>query len=179
MNNLSCACVHRRLRAQRGITLIAGLIMLMLISIMVGTAYTISTSNTKSVSNMQFRDEAISAANKGIEQIIDDVLVTGFTTLPTTQTSYTLDINNDDHADYTVSVAIPQCVQSTLVSISSGGGGSSANLGGDSFSATLTYYNTLWDITATVTDTLSGTAVEIHQGLRMPLSETQKPLVCP
>ncbi len=163
---------------QRGITLIVGMIMLLLISILVTTTFTLSTTNAKSVGNMQFRDEAIAAANKGIEQTISTVLDTGFTTLPTAATSFTLDINNDTRADYTISIAVPACVQSTTMTGSGGSGGSSASLG-PSFTAPATYYNTLWEVVGTVTDALSGTSIEIHQGVRIALTETQKPLVCP
>ena len=49
--------------SQRGITLFVGLIMLVLITLMVTSAFTLSTSNLKSVGNMQARDEAIAAAD--------------------------------------------------------------------------------------------------------------------
>lgn len=171
--------MHASRSGQRGITLIVGMIMLLLISILITTTFTLSSTNAKSVGNMQFRDEAIAAANKGIEQTISTVLDTGFTTLPTAATSFTLDINNDTSADYTISIAVPACVQSTTMTGSGVSGGSSASLGGAGFTASATYYNTLWEVVATVTDALSGTAIEIHQGVRIALSETQKPLVCP
>ena len=55
--------------AQRGATLVVGLIMLVLITVMVTSAFTLSSSNLKSVGNMQARDEAIAAGNRAIEQI--------------------------------------------------------------------------------------------------------------
>lgn len=171
--------MHPGRRGQRGITLIVGMIMLLMISILVTTTFTLSTTNAKSVGNMQFRDEAIAAANKGIEQTISTVLDTGFVTLPTAATSFTLDINNDTRADYTIAIAVPTCVQSTTMTGSGVSGGSSASLGGAGFTVGGTYYNTLWEVIATVTDALSGTSIEIHQGVRIALSETQKPLVCP
>jgi len=127
-----------RIGRQRGITLIVGMIMLLLITVMVTTAFNLSTTNSKSVSNMQFRDEAIAAANKGIEQTISTMLPTGFTTLPTNATTYTLDINNDGTDDYTISIGVPACVQSAIVTGTGATGGSSANLGsGFSGSGTL------------------------------------------
>ncbi len=55
---------------QRGATLIIGLIMIVLISLIVINAFTLSSSNFKSVVNMQIRDEASAAANQAVEQVI-------------------------------------------------------------------------------------------------------------
>ena len=57
-------------RAQQGITLIVGLIMLVLITLIVTSAFMLSHTNLKSVGNMQFRDESIAAANVAIEQVL-------------------------------------------------------------------------------------------------------------
>jgi Tfp pilus assembly protein PilX len=53
---------------QRGVTLVIGLIMLVLITLMVISAFMLSNTNLKAVGNMQFRDEAIAAANVAIER---------------------------------------------------------------------------------------------------------------
>ena len=54
--------------AQHGATLVVGLIMLVLITLMVTSAFMLSSINLKSVGNMQFRDEAVAAANKNITE---------------------------------------------------------------------------------------------------------------
>ncbi|MGL6224515.1 MAG: pilus assembly PilX family protein, partial [Steroidobacteraceae bacterium] len=56
--------------SQRGAALVVGLIMLVLVTIMMLAALTLSTSGFRSVSNMQFREEAIAAANRAIDQVI-------------------------------------------------------------------------------------------------------------
>lgn len=167
-----------KLSRQKGISLIVGMIMLMLITLATTVAFNLSTVNFKVVSNMQFRDEAIAAANKGLEQAINTVFSTGFTSLPTSPTIYTLDINNDGKPEYSISIGIPECIQSSQVAGGGGTEGSSQSLG-NNFSANDPFYSTQWDIAATVTDSVSGTSIEIHQGVRVSLSETQKPLVCP
>lgn len=166
------------LNSQRGISLIVGMIMLLLITLMSTAAFTLSTTNSKLVGNIQFRDEAIASVNIALEQASITLLPTGFTTLPTGPTIYTIDINNDGVTDYSVSIAIPACIQSQLGGSAGEIGGSSVSLG-DTFSGTGNYYNTMWDIAANLTDAISGTTIEIHQGLRIALSETQKSLVCP
>lgn len=154
-------------KAQRGATLIVGLIMLVLITLIVVNAFTLSLTNLKSVGNMQVRSEAIAAANLAIEQVV----ASPFTDAPTAQ-EINVDINKDGINDYVVAVEAPTCIKAliastpgiTQIGFSTGGTGS-------------TWY-TEWDITARVTDTASGASVQIRQGVRMPLSDVQKNLVC-
>ncbi len=76
---------------QRGAALVVGLIMLVLITLMLMTALNLGTANFRSVSNMQFREEAIAAANQAIEQVISST----FTAVPVAET-IEIDIDNDD-----------------------------------------------------------------------------------
>src|SRR5687767_15685442 len=94
------ALVHR----QRGATLVVGLIMLVLITLMVTSAFTLSNTNSKSVGNMQIRNEAIAAANKAIEQVVNSP----FTDAPAPET-VVVDLNNDGTTDYTVEFNTPVC----------------------------------------------------------------------
>ena len=59
----------------RGAALVVGLIMLVLITLMLITALNLGTINFRSVSNMQFREEAIAAANQAIDQVIGSPFV--------------------------------------------------------------------------------------------------------
>lgn len=162
---------------QKGVTLIVGLIMLILITLMVTTAFTLNTSNLKSVGNMQFRNESISAANKAIEQTVSTSFLTGFLSVPIAST-ITYDINNDGVTDYAVAVAQPVCVQAVMVAGTSGAGGCSGVRGGVLAGCSTPNYTTLWDVTATVTDPVSGSSVVVREGVRMELTEVQKNAVC-
>ena len=153
---------------QRGATLIVALIMLVTLTLIVSTAFTLSGSNLKSVRNMQLRNEAIAAANVAIEQVISSP----FTNAPKAETIY-VDINHDLQPDYTVDIAMPIC---TRASIASNGSPSSLSLPVTMSSAD--FWNTLWDIDATVTDAVSGTSVHVRSGTRVKLSNSQKNLVC-
>lgn len=153
--------------AQRGAILIVGLIMLLLITLMVGSAFTLSGTNLKAVGNMQFRDEAIAAANTGIEQ----VLSSAFTSAPTAE-SINVDINNDGTNDYLVAIATPTCLRESIAGASAP---SSVSLSGLSSST----WNTVWSLDSTVTDAVSGTAVHVRSGVRVLLSDAQKNAVCP
>lgn len=154
--------------AQRGATLVVGLIMLALITVMVATAFTLSTTNLKAVGNMQFRNEALAAANKAIEQ----VLSSPFTLSPTAE-SIDVDINRDGSIDYTVAIATPTCVRATPAGTTTK---SSISLG-QSMSM-VTDWNTVWELDATVTDPKSGASVRTRSGVRVVRSDSQKKKEC-
>lgn len=157
---------------QRGATLVIGLIMLALITLTVTTAFTLSSTNLKSVGNMQFRNEALAAANKAIEQ----VLSSPFTAAPSAE-EINVDIDNDNTNDYLVQITRPTCVRSEVMTSSGdAGGGSSADL---DIPAVSPNYSTIWNIEARVTDTTSGTSVRVHQGVRVLRTELQKQAECP
>jgi uncharacterized protein (UPF0333 family) len=165
---------------QRGVALVVGLIMLVLITLVVTTAFTLSNLNFRAVGNMQFRDEAIAAANQAIENI----LVTQFTTNPTYYPNQAVDIDQDGVTDYLVDVGgplpgnaqaqfsgplpTPQCVQAVPVT------STDINKNGEHSNITnQTDYNTVWDIEARVTSTATGATVVIRQGIRQRLTQTQ------
>ncbi len=157
---------------QRGATLIVGLIMLAVITLLVTSAFNMSTTNLKAVGNMQRRAEALAAANKAIEQVISSP----FTGTPTAD-EINVDINNDGVNDYVVTIATPTCVSASRKSQAAGAGtASSLSLG---LPASVNFYNTVWDIDATVSDVAgSSAAVRVRQGVRVLLSETQYGTVC-
>lgn len=155
--------------AQRGVTLFVSLILLLLITLMVTTAFMLSNTNLKSVGNMQSRDEAIAAANQAIEQ----VLSSPFTDAPAAE-QIDVDINNDSTTDYVVSIAKPVCIRA---SIDTAATPSSITLG--TAMSTISSWNTLWDIEATVNDVKSGAKTTVRTGTRVLLTQTQKDAVCP
>lgn len=164
-------------RAQRGVTLVVGLIMLVLITLVVSTAFMLSTTNLRSVGNMQFRDEAIALANKKIEL----VLSSPFTDDPAAAAeSIDMDINDDTIPDYSVSIANPTCIRAVQEA-------STAAPSSVTFIAPASNYRTVWDIDATVTDPTdltvtsasAGTSIRVRQGVRKLLTQSQCNAVCP
>ncbi len=153
--------------SQRGATLIVGLIMLVLITLIVLSAYSFSSSNLKSVGNMQMREEALAASNLAAEQII----ASPFTDAPIAQ-EINVDINKDGINDYVVVVEAPTCIKA-LIASSPGNSQFGFNTGGGGST-----WNTEWDIYSRVTDASSGASIQIRQGVRVRLSEVQKNLVC-
>ena len=169
--------------AQNGAALVISLIMLVLITLMVIAALNLGTSNFRAVSNTQFREQAISAANFAIQNRIssnfDDYVpgpwvdAGGNPTLDDPNISeFDVDLDNDGTDEYTVAVT-PTCVSATVASSSDP---SSVSLPTMTSGST---WNTVWDIAAEVDDPVTGTAVEVHAGVRVLLAGAAKDAVCP
>lgn len=153
-------------QAQRGATLIVGLIMLLLLTLTIGSAFTLSGTNLKSVGNMQMRDEALAAANAAIEELLAlDFVGTGNQTIP-------VDINKDGTDDYQVQIAAPSCVRVTIADAASPSSVNLAALSSDT-------WHTVWQIEGTATNLASGTSVKVREGVRVLLTDAQKNTHCP
>lgn len=152
---------------QRGMVLVIGLIMLLLMTLMVSTAFTLSSVNLESVGNVQWRNNAEAAANVALEQVTSSA----FTTAPQAQ-QIAVDLDRDGTTEYTANVAAPVCVKASLASSAAP---SSITLTGMS-NAT---WNTIWNLESTVNDALTGASVRVRSGVRILLSDSRKNLVCP
>lgn len=150
---------------QRGATLVIALVMMLMLMLLVGSAYTLSGTNLKAVGNMQFRDEAIASANIGILRVLDSA----FTTTPTAE-PLDVDINNDGTRDYIVQMAVPECTSARAEATQLCGNGNQNMCAKN--------WNTLWTLTATVTDEISKAAVKVRAGVRVQLNDSQKRAVC-
>lgn len=151
---------------QRGATLLITLVMLLMLMLMVGSAYTLSGTNLKAVGNMQFRDEAIAAADVGIQRVIGSA----FTSAPTAE-QLNVDINNDGTTDYLVSMATPVCMSARPSA-------SSDVCGGELSSMCSSGWDTVWALSASVVDAVTGTSVKVRSGVRVHLTDTQKIAAC-
>lgn len=152
--------------SQRGATLLVALVMLVLLTLMVSSAFTLSTTNLKSVNNMQMREEAMAAANSAIELVISS----NFTADPDTQ-DISVDLNNSGTAEYTVAIEAPTCISYTQAEAEEE---SSVTLGVLSDST----WDTLWEIKATVNHAASGTNLVMRQGVLVRLGDAQKTNLC-
>jgi hypothetical protein len=159
--------------SQRGATLVVGLIMLVLITLLVTSAFMLSSSNLRSVGNMQNRNEAIAAANKAIEQVVSSP----FTDAPAAE-AIDVDIDNDNTTDYVVNFAAPTCVSASLLP-GAAAPPSSITLGPAFSPASTAFYESVWDLDANVVDSNdSGASVRVRQGVRVLLTEAQLNAVC-
>ena len=156
---------------ERGTALVVSLIMLVLITLLVMTALNLASSNFRSVSNTQFRDEAISAANVAIQQVIGSNFIE-----VTEAQNLDVDLDNDDVVDYVVTVARPTCIFADVAE--------AADPSSLSLPVTMTAsstWNTVWDLDATVApeNNAGGASVWVHSGVRMLLNQDQRDDHCP
>jgi type II secretory pathway pseudopilin PulG len=147
--------------------LVVALIMLALITLLVINAFTMSSSNLKSVGNTQAREEALAAANAALES----VAVSSFTSSPVSQ-DIDVDLDNDGTKEFTVHVDAPTCIKATQMPTTSYCDEALASL------CSANDWYTDWDLKATATSTGTGAKVVVRQGIRVKLSNTQKAAVC-
>lgn len=159
--------------AQRGaITIFISMMMLIFMTLMVVTAFSMSTVNLQSVGNAQVRDEAIAAA----QSVIEAVVASPFTDNPAAAVldapGLGVDMNGDDVDDFLVILPEPICVRATRANTAVG---VSVTLPG---MAAVDAWNTIWELDATAIDAATGARVRVKQGVRKLLSDSEKNLRC-
>lgn len=168
------------MHSQRGAVLVVGLIVLMLITVMVAAAFKFSTYNLKAVGNMQAHHEAIAAANRAIEQMIESRTFTEV--LP--GETLLIDIDQSGSNDYSVDIATPVCLKATR-SATPGEDSSevyvqeNGELTNPSTTGQIVLFSTIWEVDATATSTSSGSRVRVRQGISKSLTQTQCNAACP
>jgi Tfp pilus assembly protein PilX len=162
MKHLSC-----QLQQQRGATLVVALIMMTLVTLLVTSSFSMSKVNLSAVNNLQTQEGALAAANLALEGVLESP----FTDDPVAAASdINVDLNNDNVADYVVTVAVPQCMRATR---SGEAAGSSVTL-----SLPGATWNTVWLLNASVTDAATGASTSVRSAVRVLLSESQKVTAC-
>ncbi len=164
-------------RRQRGFTLVTTLVFLVIFLIFAISMAGSSLVNTKVASNQQFRLEAKTVAQQGIEQVLSQP----FTSVPiTTVTPVQVDVNGDNIPDFTAQVDAPVCTGTKPVlnqdldptnpnDIGCMFSGSSQNSGILLPSGGVSQppcQATQWDVKSSVTDPNNTAAsVTVHQGV--------------
>jgi Tfp pilus assembly protein PilX len=109
---------------QKGMALIVGLILLLLITLVTVTSFNLGKNSLEVVGNMQNRDEAVAAANRAIQEALSSTnlfnnpaAILTSNCSPATPNTRCIDTNNDGTTDITVSIGTtagtrPTCVQS-------------------------------------------------------------------
>lgn len=158
-------------QSQRGAALVVGLIMLVLVTVMLISALVLSTSGFRSVSNMQFREEAIAAANRALDQVISSPFM-----LTPEAEIISVDIDSDGDEDYSVDIDEPVCISATQAF-----GADPSSLSLPVAMTVASTWNTVWDIRATVApeSNAGGAAIVVRAGVRALLTDAQKETVCP
>ena len=129
---------------QQGATLFVALIILVMMTLFAVSSINMSTVNLKIVGNMQAQKAIDASAQDAIEQTISDM--TQFNT-PATATISTSMGN--------VTVAAPDCIDSQVAT------GYSAVVGD------IIPEDNTWEVTATITDSVTGAQTTLHQGVEI------------
>lgn len=151
---------------QRGATLIVGLIMLTVITLLTISGFTMSGGNLQAVGNMQHRNEAIAAANMAIEQTIN----INFSTIDPANypSAVNIDIDQDNTADYVVNINQPICLKDSPAPVNLGSlSGVNSNVTNSSD------FLTLWEINVTAQNLATGTSVTAKQGINKRLTQAE------
>jgi Tfp pilus assembly protein PilX len=137
------------IRNQRGATLFVALIFLLIMTLFAITSINMSTVNLRIVGNMQAVKYMDSAAQEAIEQKISSSDSFASSVGATTVTSTISGTN------FTVNVAAPDCIDSQVAA------------GYSAVVENIIPEDNTWEISATVTDNVTGATSTIHQGVEM------------
>jgi Tfp pilus assembly protein PilX len=161
--------MNSAMRRQKGATLLVGLIMLVLLTLMAITSFNLGKSNMQIVGNMQFRNETVRAAEEAVEAAIslpNSVIV---------PTVYNIDINANGTPDVAITItptlqqayvkknnalvlSDPDQLGCTLGQAQAFGVVGAAT--GNSLCAA-----TLYDLKVVAREAATNTSVELHQGV--------------
>ena len=147
---------------QKGVALVIGMIMLVLLTLLVVSAVNSGSVNLRITSNMQSQDEARAVASQAIEKFVSNY--GNFYPTPTAYMGVDYDINNDSVPEYKVSIEAPVCK------------GAAHQIPGRSIDCEngvksgLYCWDTLWEVTASASDTKTGVTQKVTQGFALTFS---------
>ena len=154
---------------QRGVvTIFVSMILLILITLLVLTAFSLSKMNLQAAGNAQAREEGLASANVLIDRTIDQQ----FWLIAAAQTDFEVDLNDDGTADFFVDLAAPRCVRATEAA-----GNLSASITLQGMSS-VSAWNTIWELDAIAREANTGTRVQLIHGVRVLLSTALKVALC-
>ena len=178
-------------RGQRGISLVLGLIMLILITLLAISAFQATNVNLRIAGNMQVRQETLDAAQTGIEQVLSTPAFVDPTTPPAAISvalngaSYTVDFTPAPACKSVVDIPSEDldptnpddfvCIPSAALP----GPGSGVFLASGAPAPPSYCSNTRWAVTAHVADANTGSDTTLEQGAAVRISKGKALTACP
>lgn len=171
---------------QRGATLLVGLIMLVLMTLIAITSFNLGRSNLQVVANMQNRAESANSAKATLEEVISK---TNFTSNPAAALTNScasnakcFDINGDGVNDVTVTLTPTPCIKKSQIIQNAQldltkaddvgclvGAGQNLGIAGAATGNSLCA-NTTWEVTAVAADNVTQASVTAIQGVAVKVS---------
>ena len=168
-------------RTQSGLTLFVAMIILVMITLLVVSAFRVSNTNLKIVGAMQGRQEATAAGQAAIEQVLSSAF---FSENPNIvgATPISVDVNGDGTADLDVTMGTPKCMRTAPVVMGTPPTKLQLDCAGSSRfpSATTPTWcsNTIWEVSATTTDRVTAAQTTVRQGVGMTVEITNAKAAC-
>lgn len=161
---------------QQGVVLLVCLIMLVLMTLLVVTAFNLSKSNLKVVGNMQSHDEVVATAQSAIEEVLS---TTNFSDSPTAAfgagNTKSYSVNGRNNA-VTVTLNPPPCIKSYKMLTADPSdptaqgciAGAQQNFGvANAPTSGSSCADVIWEINAVATDTVTEATTTVVQGIRI------------
>jgi len=171
-------------RAQRGVTLLIGMVMLLLLAIIAISTYNVGKGSLQIVGNMQQRNQVLAAAQEAIEEAVSttrlfktptNVLVNPCNGVPNTRC---VDINGDGTNDVTVTLTFA-CIKSQLATLTlpqDAGCVKGVDADGNIISGCT---DTLWNINASAVDSVTQAATNVSEGVAVRMLTADAATNCP
>lgn len=188
-------------KRQSGMTLVIGMMMLVMMTLLALTSFNLGRGGYQVISNMQFQSEAASAAQMALETVVSNLNFSAtpanvFASPCSTANTICYDTNGDGHTDVQVSIgsradpAKPQCIAAKVIKNASldlsktddlgCSTGASQSFGvagaatGDSLCA-----DSIWDVQAQAVDSVTQARATITEGMSVRVSSDNIINSCP
>ncbi len=170
-------------KQQRGSTLIVGIIMLIVITLLVVYSIRAGNTNLRIAGNMQFQAEAFAATQQGVERVIDQIRTTDLIasipaqTIPVTINGLTYNVQTSPMTKCLMDVPVLNTSLNPAIAEDVAcfeNPDTDRPVGADGLLATTqsACKNQVWEVQANVTETMSGASMTQVQGVAIRVPST-------
>jgi len=170
--------------SQRGVTLFVALVLLVMVTLLAVSSFRVSNTNLKVIASMQGKGEAQAAAQAAIEKVISNAAFAEDPKL-VAQNPIAVDLGGTGKDEYSVTLnPIPVCLKARptnpadldITKASDRPCFGTALVGQANLATSCA--ETIWEITATTKDTVTGAETLVRQGVSMRTSTTEAQSSC-
>lgn len=174
----------RSLKRQQGVTLFVALVLLVMVTLLAVSSFRVSNTNLKVIASMQGRGEAIAAAQDAIEAVLSNAAFADNPAL-VAATPIAVDLTGAGKNEYSVTLnPAPTCLKARPtnpadldITKPEDRPCFGTALVGQATLAT-SCAETIWEIVATTTDSVTSASTTVRQGVSMRTSTTEAQSAC-